>query len=230
MNNEKPLVYILDDDPDFLAIFQLMLAKLGFETQTFTKEPELIEGIKKHKPGLCFIDINLHGFASGYPLVQSLHKKYGKELTLFVVSAQSGSVAISHAVELGATDYIMKPVDSTILASKLQKFFITDGTREESLSFLEHPQGIEARLLLDLKVLEVDELGIGFESSHLLSKGSVFYLKEDSFEFLKGSGDQLMSVSSNEAFEGSIYRGYAEFGSASEELLLKVRTWIQNNR
>jgi ActR/RegA family two-component response regulator len=61
----SPLLYLLDDDPDFTALLNVVLSRLGMRTETFTKSEELIARIKAHRPHMAIIDLQLEGGQSG---------------------------------------------------------------------------------------------------------------------------------------------------------------------
>jgi CheY-like chemotaxis protein len=108
----KPLAFVADGDEFFLRLFERMLAKFGFEVQLAQTESDFIQRIKARKPAVCFIDLNFNGLDSGYPLVRSVRNHFGEDLPIFVVSGKSEPSAISHAIESGATDFILKPIDN----------------------------------------------------------------------------------------------------------------------
>ena len=88
--------------------------------------------------------------------------------------------SLTHALELGATDYILKPLDRALLASKLARYLKTEQLEENAAKFLKLPQGsANARLLLDGEITEIDELGIRFDSKALIPKGTVFKMESE---------------------------------------------------
>ncbi|MGZ3652991.1 MAG: response regulator [Bdellovibrionota bacterium] len=230
---EKPLALVVDDDEFFLRIFERILGKFGFQVESTQNEKDFIQRLKAKTPAACFIDININGHESGYPLVRSVRNKFGPELLLFVVSGKSDPKAIAHAIECGATDFILKPIDNEVFASKLGRFFNVDSVREDELSYINAPdQGFPAELTVPMNMLAIDEMGATFHSPHLMPKGTIFYAEGELMNSILGMQKrQMMTVVTTEVFMDSTgYKVQAEFDDPSEELLTKLRRWIRSQR
>jgi CheY-like chemotaxis protein len=227
----KPLAIVADDDEFFLKLFERMLGKFGFEVELAQSEADFIRRIKARKPAACFIDLNFNGLDSGYPLVRSVRNHFGADLPIFVVSGKSEPRAIAHAIESGATDFILKPIDLEVFASKLGKFTKAESVKDEELSYIDAPdQGFEAELTVKLDMIAIDETGVTFRSSHLLPKGTVFFAEGEPLTTMLGTAKrQLMSVVSTEVYmDAAGYKVQADFDDPSEELLTSVRRWIRS--
>src|SRR5581483_6217712 len=111
--SEKPSLQalVLDDDPDFLNLAIFVLRQLGIRTEITSTPNDFLDKFKNSKPDCCFIDLNLGGLISGFALVQSIRSGFGKNLPVFVISSASDAQAIAHALEVGANDFIIKPLD-----------------------------------------------------------------------------------------------------------------------
>jgi len=69
--SRKQIVLVVDDDREFLSEFGEMLNLNGYQTNMFTDGNEAIEYLKKNKPDLISIDLNMKE-VSGYKLASNI--------------------------------------------------------------------------------------------------------------------------------------------------------------
>lgn len=123
----KYKLLVVDDEIDIEAIFEVMFSDLIdqqlFDYHYFSSGQKCLEYIETEKhPETIFLilsDINMPQM-DGYGLLQNIKKKY-PELTVYMVSAYSEDEYIDKAKNLGASDYVVKPVNFDILKNKLVK-------------------------------------------------------------------------------------------------------------
>lgn len=223
---------LIDDDPDFSALLETVLRKIGIELVVTHRSEEFIAKIKEQVPSFCLVDLNLHGVQAGYALVKSLRAKFGVNLPVFIVSGSADESSQIRALEMGANDYILKPIDRGVLARKIARYVRTPLFDQFEQSYTPAPlQGLQAQVMVDLKVESIDECGVTFRSPHLLSKGTVFWVNGALLnEVIPGCEKLIMAVvSSNAAADdpaGQWYSIYAEFDDPTEEQLSSVRRYI----
>lgn len=128
--NQKT-VLVVDDEESVKFLYNRMYKKeirSGLFYLEFSNSGE--EAIKKVKSNqidnlqLIISDINMPGM-SGFELLKEL-KEFAPELPIFMSSAYTDSERQAHAKELGALDYITKPVDFKILKEKISKILDSD--------------------------------------------------------------------------------------------------------
>src|SRR5258708_30899244 len=73
----------------------------------------------KHKPAAILLDLMMPKY-SGFELCQCLHTlSYTSRTPLFVVTGESAERYKTHCLNLGAREFIEKPVDFNLLRPKL---------------------------------------------------------------------------------------------------------------
>lgn len=234
MKKQKPVVLMIDDDVDFIKIASAMLSQLDVDSHSATTADEFILKLKSLSPDLCLIDLNLDGKLAGFPLIRAIRAKFGYSIPLIVVSGKTDPQTIAHAIEIGASDYITKPLIRDILATKLAPFIKTEIIEEKKREYIDLPtdQGVKVRLDVPLEIDTVDEFGFTLISDHLLTKSSVVHLSGELFTQISGfSEPQLMKVSKTWVIDnGTVlnrrYGAYVEFDDPSEAILVNVRKWI----
>jgi PleD family two-component response regulator len=119
----RPSILAIDDTP---SILQAVNAILGERYTVYTlhevkHEQVIIELLKKITPDLFLLDYNMPGL-TGFDLVPIIRRTHGHEETPIVFLTSDGSVDhVMVARHLGACDYIIKPIDKSILHARMEK-------------------------------------------------------------------------------------------------------------
>jgi len=224
----KPIVLAAEDDPEFRRALELVLSRFGLNVVGAATVEEFIKNVDKLKPDLYLIDLQL-GANSGFDLIEFLRKERKVTEPILVVSGGRKPEMIAHALELGANDYVMKPLDRSFLAAKLSRYLKVDELDEHRPPQHDLPQGRSAgRIEFSGQIVEVDELGIRLETASLIPKGSVLKIKCDILrEAGVESGEALVTVASTELdAEAKRYRIYVEFDGVDVDFLQSIRRWL----
>jgi DNA-binding response OmpR family regulator len=228
MSRLKPLVLIIDDDPEFRAALQLVLSRFGLNTQGVGEAAEFLSKAASLKPDLYLIDMQL-GNKTGLELITELRTKMKVIEPILVLSGAREASVIAQALELGANDFITKPLDRSFLASKLLLYVDSKTMEEHRASAQSRPLGgIPAQIDFKGNIIEVDELGVKLRSSCLLPKGTVLKLKCDVLQQAGvPGGEALVAVVSSEVDPVSrLYTSYLEFDGVDVEFMQRIRSWI----
>jgi DNA-binding response OmpR family regulator len=127
---DKPIILAVDDTPSILVTLKMLLGDL-YTVHTMpgvSDERDFKTMLSKTTPDLFLLDYNMPTF-SGFDLMPIIRGFRGHEETpvLFLTSDQTVG-NITTAILLGARDYIVKPIDPTILHKKImahaKDFFI----------------------------------------------------------------------------------------------------------
>lgn len=122
---KQTTLLLVDDDPLIADSFGYMLGQHYDVAITDTREKaiaavaEMIEG-----PKMALVDLGLppkpHRPDEGFALIKEL-LAFDKNIKILVLSGQDEDVNIQHALSIGAVDFIAKPVESTLLLSRLDQ-------------------------------------------------------------------------------------------------------------
>jgi len=104
-------VWVVDDDEEMLHAVGLMLKMLECEVTSFhnvrAAAQKLLSG---EKPELFVLDINMPE-VTGLDMVEFLRRRpESKDLPIIMLSSEATDIMVDKALELGADDYVMKPV------------------------------------------------------------------------------------------------------------------------
>ena len=103
-------ILIVDDSPSIINFLNASLADYGYETLTATNGKIAVAEAINHKPDLILLDINMPEM-DGYEACRILKSDLRtKEIPIIFISTQNEKFNRLRAFEVGAIDYIAKPI------------------------------------------------------------------------------------------------------------------------
>lgn len=116
-------ILIADDEPDILEIISYNLTREGYETYTAKNGLEAIEKAKAINPDLIILDVMMPK-KTGMEACQILRgqPQFQKTLIIFL-TAMSDESSHVRGLELGADDYVSKPISTKVLVSRVNALF-----------------------------------------------------------------------------------------------------------
>ena len=110
----------IDDDTEFLELVNHYLDVGGFEVFTASNGPEGLKIASKKGISVILLDTVMPGM-DGLEVLSKLKKnKKTKNIPIFMLTAKSAIGDLDYAFEIGADDYITKPVAIRELADKVK--------------------------------------------------------------------------------------------------------------
>ncbi len=116
----RPLVLIVEDEPDVAELIQYNLARGGFATLIAESGDKAVEAALRSTPDLVLLDIMLPGM-NGWEVCQTLRERAkDRHVPIIMVSALTTEENRIKGLSLGADDYITKPfsVQELLLKSR----------------------------------------------------------------------------------------------------------------
>jgi DNA-binding NtrC family response regulator len=110
-------ILVLDDVLDAVILVKKILTKKGHIVHTFTEEEEAIDYTGKNQVDLAILDIKLKKM-SGIQVLEQL-KKLNPDLKVIMLTGYPTIETAREAIELGAGEYCVKPIDKTELEEKV---------------------------------------------------------------------------------------------------------------
>src|ERR1700716_4751699 len=109
----KPIVLIVDDEPDLLELVSLTLSRMNLETRTASDVGTARRLLKTEKFDLCLTDMRLPD-GDGLDLVAWIQQNRA-DLPVAVITAHGNVESAVRALKLGAFDFVSKPLDLGVL-------------------------------------------------------------------------------------------------------------------
>jgi signal transduction histidine kinase len=119
-------VVVVDDNVPSLQLVQLLLARSGFRWVRGVSDPrELIARYEELRPELVVLDLHMPGM-DGYATLAALRARAtAADLPILVLTADATRSATHRALELGANDFLTKPLDATELMLRVRNLLQT---------------------------------------------------------------------------------------------------------
>ena len=112
-------VLIVDDDPTVLALVRAALQNFGMECETAANGRAALEMIRKSRPHVAVLDVNLPGM-DGYEVLAAIRSD-GLQVRVLLLTARQQESDVIRGFTLGADDYMVKPFGPMELVARLKR-------------------------------------------------------------------------------------------------------------
>lgn len=114
-------ILVVDDDPNISDMLKLHLEKEGYDVKTAADGIEGISFFKVYEPDLVLLDIMLPK-KDGYAVCREIREMSpGKPIIMVTAKGETFDQVL--ALELGADDFVQKPVDMKVLIARIKALF-----------------------------------------------------------------------------------------------------------
>lgn len=168
MSNVKQKVLIVDDEPDILELIEYNLKKEGYQVCTAKNGHEAVSEAKKTLPDLIILDIMMPKM-DGIEACRIMRTMPEFKNTFMVfLTARSEEYSEIAGFNVGADDYIAKPIKPRVLVSRINAIL---------------RRNLPAEDIVDNK-LEIGDLVIDREAFLVFQSGNKVVLAKKEFELL----------------------------------------------
>lgn len=116
----SPKILVVEDEPDLRELFKTTLEYLNYNVITCTNGEDAIRLAYEEHPSLIFLDVVMPGM-SGFEVCRYLkNDPQTRDIFIVIVSALSREVDYEMSIEVGADDYITKPVSLDVIKRVLK--------------------------------------------------------------------------------------------------------------
>jgi response regulator RpfG family c-di-GMP phosphodiesterase len=120
---------IVDPDPEETTVLELRMLEQGFEVVLARAPEQALKILEKGEIEIVISEIDLppgDGFAL---LTQARQRPWGQKLPWVFVTSRSGRADAQRAFELGAADFMTKPIATDVLVAKLRQILERESSR-----------------------------------------------------------------------------------------------------
>ncbi len=138
---------LVDDEPVMLDIVQALLEEFGYQYFVAVQHsPETITTMEVSNPDVMLLDLDMPEL-DGYQVLEQVrkHEKFGHLPVIILTSADDAASKLK-ALELGATDFLSKPVDPSELGLRVRNTLSAKAYRDQ-LAFYDSLTGLPNRTL-----------------------------------------------------------------------------------
>lgn len=138
-------ILIVDDDRQILEQLQKLLTLEGYEVAFIPRGEFLFHRLKKENFDLLLLDINLPG-KNGIELLKEVKANpHFSNLPVMMITGEDERLTLAKCFELGATDYIRKPINEIALKARVRTAIFTKRYHEQKLE-LERQKALQSRM------------------------------------------------------------------------------------
>lgn len=110
ISSEKPVVLVVDDMPANLTLLRNILEPESYKVLLATSGEKALELLERVTPDLILLDVMMPGIDGFETITQIKQSPKSKDIPVIFITAKTEQEDIVRGFELGAVDYIPKPV------------------------------------------------------------------------------------------------------------------------
>lgn len=123
-------VMVVDDEPSILEMVKYNLQKEGFEVKTLSDSDKAVKAARKFRPDMILLDIMMPG-RDGVDICRELREipEFSNTIIVFL-TARTEEYSEVAGFDVGADDYITKPIKPRALISRIKAHFRRNNKKE----------------------------------------------------------------------------------------------------
>ena len=119
MNEEGPVVYVVDDDAGVRQALDSLIRSVGFTVRTFSSAQDFLRSKRTSAPGCLVLDVRLPGL-SGLDLQRTLQES-SIQLPIIFITGHGDIPMTVRAMKAGAVEFLTKPFRDQELLDAIQQ-------------------------------------------------------------------------------------------------------------
>ncbi len=124
-------ILVIDDDIGMTELLSLLLAPASSEIITTNSGQDGVEKAKKHSPDIIILDLMMPEL-NGWAVCKQIREF--SDAPILILSAMDAPGSVVQALDVGADDYLVKPVSSGTLIAHLNKLLRRSKISLQSIS------------------------------------------------------------------------------------------------
>ncbi len=120
-SDRKIRIVVIDDDPTIVKVVRIILQTNGFEVIEALNGAEALDLVENELPDIVLLDIMMPEM-DGFEVLRRLKENEAtKEIPVVFLTAKTGAEYVNRGVEMGASEYIIKPFSPAALIAKINE-------------------------------------------------------------------------------------------------------------
>lgn len=116
-SSAEPLVVLVEDDVRLAELVRGYLQRNGLRVSVEHHGDRVLDHVQREHPDLVILDLNLPG-KDGFSICRELRATFS--IPILMLTARDSDVDQVVGLELGADDYVIKPVEPRVLVARIQ--------------------------------------------------------------------------------------------------------------
>jgi len=119
MGEERHTILVVDDDESNRDMLVRRLTRKGYQVLAVASGAAALETVEREPVDLMLLDVMMPGL-DGIDVLKEVRKtRSPTELPIIMVTARANDSDVIEALELGANDYVTKPIEFSIMAARI---------------------------------------------------------------------------------------------------------------
>lgn len=223
-----PHILVVDDDEMILKVARSVLQKAGHSVTLAKDGHAALELVEAELFDMIITDANMPGGISGFALASTIRKNERvKNIPIMFLTGRKDKVDVTRALESGADDYVVKPIDADILMAKIEALL---SKKKEEYSFAKAKIKATGSWNLEFEIVAMSEQGLNIVSRSTVPTGLKLRLDSDLFEIM-GIRPPQVRITSCVPMENTSGLNFIEvsFVGLSHAELQHIRRWVMAN-
>jgi DNA-binding response OmpR family regulator len=112
----SPSLILVEDDVRLSDLVSRYLESNGFRVTNIARGDQVVEQVQRETPDLVILDLGLPG-RDGFSICRQLRPRYTNPI--LILTARNNDIDHVLGLELGADDYVIKPVEPRVLLARV---------------------------------------------------------------------------------------------------------------
>lgn len=220
----KRRLLLVDDDEMARDFMSIRLGRRGFDVTTAEDGFKALDLLQEKEFDLVLLDIMMPGI-SGLEVLPQIRKSFSMlALPVIMATADDQQECIIRALELGANDYLVKPINMEVALARINSQITLkhlDAVKDEFVSFASHDLKKPLMLMLDI----AHELKKDF-----VSNNNVTQQAHDSLELILRTGENMQAVIDGFLNKETMRSGQIKLAPTLVDLNSKISQVLADNR
>jgi two-component system OmpR family response regulator/two-component system response regulator RstA len=182
-----PSIVLVEDDLRLSELVSRYLETNGFRVTVTHRGDQVIDRVMRSPPDLVILDLGLPG-QDGFSVCRQLRPNYENPILILTARDNDGDHVLG--LELGADDYVIKPVEPRVLMARIQALLRRSKSRTRTES----------------RVMRFGRLQINVAARSATIDGQAIALSSNEFDLLSFLAARAGEVQSRETIFQQLYR------------------------
>jgi two-component system, sensor histidine kinase and response regulator len=120
-DSQKKRILVVDDLDDNLFFMQMFLESEGYQVETASNGKQALTKIWEAPPDLVLLDVMMPDL-DGYEVTRQIRQNSALPFIPILLVTAHGDLSASRGLDLGANDFVRKPVDVDELLARVRSF------------------------------------------------------------------------------------------------------------
>jgi DNA-binding response OmpR family regulator len=184
----KKNILVLDDNKNDLLMAKFVIMRMGYNPVLLEKQSQLMDTLQTFNVSLIVLDIDMPGL-TGLDVLKKIKRVSSyKNIPIVMLTGSNDITHVKTAINTGAVDYIVKPIDPEIFETKVRKLI---GQNDENLKnnwiefAVKKAKDAEMRLYLSTQLHTIGEMSVTLKMNQPVPAGLTFYSEGHLFKELE---------------------------------------------